>query len=168
MTIRLNVKDIQDLLAATPVRHRPTAWTGPLVIERLIEAFRTLDRLPGRIGPARLTSRLGPFAPLAQLESPADPEAAKAGLYRTWARGTPTPRDIARMERAIEWPMKYLNDDSEGGKALLAFTLSKARGRRLDGLPQLLLMTQAEFDASRRRGAYALAVALSRDCIAVD
>lgn len=128
----------------------------------MIEAFKVLNRLPGGIGPIGIASNLAKFGGLFQEEQDPDEVEEETKRRFAWSASKPSPAAVSRMEQAIEWPMRHLKEDSEACRCLLAWAIGKARGRRIDTVARRLGITRDEFDEHRRRGAYALAVALSR------
>lgn len=132
--------------------------------ERLVEAFLVLGRLPGRIGPERIRCALGAFASPEMLGVDAE---RSPGEFR-WNRPPPSPAQIGRMERALEWCGLYLAEDEQARTCLLAWAHGKAHGRKATAILGHVGLTRADFDAARRRGALTIATALDRARAAVD
>lgn len=93
----------------------PDRWTESFVGERLVEAFRVLDRMP--LGARQMKSGLWPNY---QTMTRADlNEHLKAGTLeqfyssRNRVRIPPSSHEIGRMEEAIAWPARYLQDDTQ-------------------------------------------------------
>ncbi|MGC2778050.1 MAG: hypothetical protein WA418_20675, partial [Bradyrhizobium sp.] len=83
----------------------PTRWTGRHVGMRLIEAHRTLKRLPMNTRPASMKTAW-PVHEVEPIEGTVEEGSVKVD---------PTSVEIGLMEQAIGWPMQFLS--SEPAKA---------------------------------------------------
>jgi hypothetical protein len=116
----------------------PTAWTSDHVARRLVEAFRTLDRLPGPRGPREP----GDHWPrhkvewadhLAQAELP-ESERRERADWRNRVTARPSGAEITRMEAALDWLRDLRAADA--GMALVTglWAMRAARRRSVRGL----------------------------------
>jgi hypothetical protein len=105
---RRDAEDVtrEDDRLGLPPDELPTEWTVPHVAYRMVEAFRTLRKMPSRIGP-----RSGGNAWPAMLQEFADliDEDAMANARAAFVhdRHRPKAAEIARMEEALAWPMRF-------------------------------------------------------------
>lgn len=114
---------------ATRPRDEPRIWTHEIVGRRLVDALRTLRRLPARTGPAGYGSTMPEILrdwadKLAQLENP---DNSRIGVRVT---RSVTSAELARMEEALSWPLRYLADDPLAGRLVWAWAAQRARGTR--------------------------------------
>lgn len=97
---------------------RPTRWTAALVGERLIEAARTVARMPMRTRPAGHSTIWPSYQDMTPKERIALlNELTQIGqlqqFYATQNRVSipPSGEQIDRADEALAWPMRYLRDD---------------------------------------------------------
>lgn len=116
----------------------PDIWTPDHVALRLIEAFRTLDRLPRVRGPKEPGGhwprhRVEWADRLAEAELPEDERQARAA-WRNRVGLKPTSRDLDRMDTALDWLRDLRSVDP--GMALLTtlWALRAARRRSVRAL----------------------------------
>ncbi len=116
----------------------PPDWTADHVALRLVEAFRTLDRLPRVAGPRRAGNhwpqhRMEWADHLAQAELPAA-ERRERDILRNALASRPDGAAIARMDMALEW-LRHLRA-IDPGLALVTslWALRAARRRSLRSL----------------------------------
>lgn len=150
---------IRDLRIETA----PERWTGAYIHERFVEAFLVLARLPGHLGPDRVRGVLGGLA-LPETEGTGQGLAGESRMNRP----PPSPAQISRMDRAFEWCGLYLAEDEEARRSLLLWSHGKAHGRRTAAILGQAGLTRSDFDAARRRGAFAIAVCLDREGRPID
>lgn len=94
----------------------PDRWTEAFVGERLVDAFRVLDRMPnpGISRKLGFWPESGDFITRAELNE--HMKAGTLGMFyasRNHVRIPPSSHEIARMEEAIGWPAKYLKADPQ-------------------------------------------------------
>ena len=137
----------------------PSAWTPGHVGRRLVEAMRTLDRLPRPRGPrapgnGRSTGSNGPPSS----PSPSCPRRSGARLSELALR--PSGLAIDRMDRALEW-LRLLRATSPD-LALVAtlWAHRSARGRSLRALCRERGWTPQTFHNRKTRALTAIAAAL--------
>jgi hypothetical protein len=119
-------------LDTEPLYQPPDKWDAPYVQHRFAEAIGTLLKLPlGRWGPPKIRNRWPTYYDewadlLAQLGDGAD------GIEQTWKRRNrdrilPSASEIPAMERALEWPGRYLRRHLELARALNICSFAQAR-----------------------------------------
>ena len=94
----------------------PTAWIGAHVGLRLIQAFKTLAAMPAASGPSS-KSGYWPSHPMEWIDIKAkehewlNDHDQQREAARQWARTRhrATPEEVGRMEAALSWPARYLN-----------------------------------------------------------
>jgi hypothetical protein len=163
----VDVDEVRRILEETVLPEPPAEWTGAWVAERMIEAFRILDRLPERLYPRAYR------ASAAFLSGPdfADAVAAEATRDRrafSWGPVRPSAAEISRMEAAFDWPRRYSAGDTMAGGCLFAWAHARARNRFPHWFLKRHALTKRGFHEMRLRACYAIAVGLARDGIAVD
>lgn len=104
----------------------PPRWTPDHVGKRLIEAFRTLARMPAKIGPDGYRSNWPEYIhEFADLRNQVE-----GGTIRTAprpARIQPTSAEISAMEKALAWPLERLpNADVQMRQMLLIWAMATA------------------------------------------
>lgn len=125
----------------------PGGWTGELVRDRLLEAMRTLHRLPRERNYQRVRTswandtfardpaavkRAQWQAELYALELPqAEQEERRQERLRKWARVPPSAAEIARMDEALFWPADHLDEDGRRFLNLWAHGLGVHNSTRL-------------------------------------
>lgn len=107
---------------------RPTRWTTDLVAWRLLEARRTLARMPMSTRPQGLKTLWPVFQGMTERETrnlvfEAEAAGTQRELYasRNRVRIPPSSSEIERMEEAISWVMRYLKDDAESASCVSAW-----------------------------------------------
>lgn len=94
----------------------PSAWNSPHVGVRLVDAWRTLAKIPmprfwprgfGRNWPAYRIE----WTDLLSMIGAGELEAMQREMNRV--RVLPSATEISRMEKAIGWPLDYLEDDRQ-------------------------------------------------------
>jgi hypothetical protein len=95
-------------------REVPDRWTQIHVLDRLEEGYRVLALQPGAKGrqsstvwPATAVERLA-ILDMIELMGTGELEARQDEQNRV--RLQPTAAEVSRMEQALEWPFRYLND----------------------------------------------------------
>ncbi len=150
---------------------RPEVWTPDQVALHLVEAFRTLDRLPRVKGPRQAGNhwpqhRLEWADHLAQGELPADERRERAERQNMLSL-RPDGAAIARMDVALEWLRDLRRIDS--GLALVTsfWALRAARRRSVRALCREKGWVPATFYKLRGRALAHLAEELNRRGVAV-
>lgn len=104
----------------------PSTWSPEHVMARMVEAFETLFRAGGTIGPQAFGSNwpsiVREFAELIDAQAYAEHQ-REGGKVRL----RPTVEDISRMEEALAWPVLYLSDIAIAADALNLWAACKAR-----------------------------------------
>lgn len=90
----------------------PSEWNGPHVGVRLADAWRTLAKIPMPRFAPRSFGRMWPeyrieWTDLLSMIGAGELEAMQREANRV--RVLPSAQEISRMEKAIAWPMQYLN-----------------------------------------------------------
>jgi hypothetical protein len=138
----------------------PTIWTPELVQVRLRDAFETNQRSGGRVGPA---FRSGSWpATLVEFADLIDAEARAAAEKRAQVvRSLPTSAEIAQMDQAFAWPLRFLLGEPMQADALLTWAYGQVRAGGVAGI----LKDRAK-SVSSRIGAVEQASAAARRVIA--
>jgi len=154
----------------TAPEYVPPTWDGVHVGVRLVEAFKTLSKMPT----PGLSTKSGIWPEyrhewadlLARADG--DPEIALAdALGRNRARLLPSRVDVGRMEIALIWPARYL-----GGRPLICrlvqrVAMLRAREYDLDRIARKLRAGSAQVRRRNRDGLDAIAAGLRRDGVPV-
>ena len=116
----------------------PAAWTPDHVARRLIDAMRTLDRLPRVRGPRHAGNhwpqhRLEWADQLAQAELP-EAERREREAQRNSLAQRPSGRDIDRMDIALEWLRELRGVDPGLALVTSLWALRTARRRSVRAL----------------------------------
>jgi len=132
-TADLNAALLDD---ATPPL--PPAWTPDHVARRLVEAFRTLDRLPRPKGPREPGGHWPRHAVewadhLAQAELP-ESERRDRAAWRNRVITRPSGADITRMETALDWLRDLRGEDAGMALVVGLWAMRAARRRSVRGL----------------------------------
>lgn len=144
----------------------PDDWTPEWVDVRLTEAFATLMRVPaGKIGPATIKTVMPVFAysqedRQAQAENPDFERDRRRAMSR---HGLASPGEIARMEDALGWPMRFLKNESPLARAVCWSSFRKAVKREDGKLHLRLGVSRRTFFRYRLNGLQAICDGLKRD-----
>ena len=152
-----------------PAYEPPPYWTPEHVDVRLTEAFEVLVRLPaGQLGPRRLKTLMPDYAydatdianqkEIGELEKDRLEKARQRGIRRF---GFATCVEIARMERAIEWPIRFLQEESVVAKAVGWAAFRKAVNREDAKIHHSLGVSRRTFFRYRLRGLQLIANGLN-------
>jgi hypothetical protein len=147
----------------------PKDWSWIYVLERLVEAFRTLRRLPMPTRPRGFINSM-PFyvydrADLnSQLETD---ELERMARLRNRVRILPSPDEIMRMEEAIWWPIKYLSDAEDLARAVNLAAMWAATDADVDKGLRRIKTTRREFNARKLRGLCVITQGVIRDRVPI-
>jgi hypothetical protein len=111
----------------------PEAWTPEHVARRLVDAFKTLDRMPRVRGPRQPGDhwprhRVEWADQLAQAELP-DSEKREREDWRNRAGLKPSPVEITAMDASLEW-LRELRDVDTGMALVTSYWALRAARRR--------------------------------------
>jgi hypothetical protein len=148
----------------------PPCWIGPHVGLRLVDAFKTLSRMP----PPRVNMQSGIWPRyrhdwedlLAQVQGDADVKAEDARAQNR-ARLLPTAEDISRMERAIVWPGRYLGTRPRIARLVQRVAMFRARDFDLDTIAKRMRRPPELIRYCNRSGLEGIATGLRRDAAIV-
>jgi hypothetical protein len=148
----------------------PSAWDGPHVGKRLIEALRVLRRLPMARGPRVLGNSWPLYSPdyadRAQYED--DPAwKAEQAAEKNRIRLLPIAVEIAHMEEAIVWPARYLTALPQLLHAVQAVALGRSCHREIDHIARRLKLPERLVRRWNRDGLDMVAAGLRRDLVPV-
>lgn len=147
----------------------PTAWDGPHAGLRLVQAFKTLARLPM---PHHIFSNSG-YWPSSRMEWVDRVEIERdwrlnpgceslRDALQQWARrrGLPSAEEISRMELAIAWPARYLARRPRVMRVVQRVAVHRARGIDSDVIAHKLHMHVARLRRINRTGLDEIAAGL--------
>ena len=158
----------------TAAEYIPPTWIGAHAGLRLVEAFKTLSQMPAPGGPSS-KSGYWPSHPMEWIDIKAkeheylnDFDQAREAA-RQWARTRhrATPEEVGRMEAALSWPARYLNQRPLVMRLVQQVAWSRARGIETDKISQRLHKPAATVRRINRAGLDAIAAGLRRDDVAV-
>jgi hypothetical protein len=144
-------------VSASPWRPWPVPC-GPLtfVAARLEEAFRTLLRLPEMARPRGYANAMPrPVAEMADMAARAENGSLSRIRSQALRRfGTATREEMARMDQALAWPLRFLGqcDDSEVPLLVGLHAMSRAMGTKITKLCRKLGIYSAIFYEKRKVG----------------
>jgi hypothetical protein len=149
----------------------PPHWDGVHVGKRLIEGLRTLSQLT--IG-GRCSGFISAW-PSYQYEwtdglaqASADQVQQQQDAHaRNWTRIVPSAEEIAHMEQAIAWPMRYLRDVPQLLRVVQAVAHGRARYREMPSISRKLKLPQRLARRWNREGLDQIALGLLRDGVGV-
>jgi hypothetical protein len=150
----------------------PPVWDGPHVGRRLIEAFKTLARLPMSNGPREF----GSFWPEMLREWFDENSQQGADLQQreeairaaNRARIMPSAEDVSRMKQAISWPGHYLGvTRSQLARTVGFLAMWRARERETEWIARRLRLHRSILRSRNRAGLDLIAAGLRHDAVAV-
>lgn len=127
-------------------------WKPKAVMTCMVDAFETLRRIPGAVGP----KQPGSGWPAIVREMGEEHSFRSDG--REYQRAL-TKAQISRMEEVLAWPAQFLADEPLAADALNLWAMCKAWGRSIDGVLQGRAKEAAEIarvverEINERRGA---------------
>jgi hypothetical protein len=144
----------------------PPNWIGPHVGLRMVEAYKTLSRLPN----AGMVTKSGVWPAyihdwadmLAQQGADVDMRESVAAAQNR-ARLMPSATDISRMEKVIRWPARYLGDNPRIARLVQRAALFRARDMSLDAIAHRWRRSPAAVRKDNRNGLDIIAAGLHRD-----
>ena len=141
----------------------PPAWTPEHVDVRLTEAFEVLMCLPGTTGPKRHGTAMPRYIyEAADIEAQREIEEFSIVHKRlSRQRGAPSLSDVTRMEEALQWPLRFLKDESNLAKAVAWSSFRKAVKREDGKLHHALSVSRRTFFRYRVRGLQIIAHGLN-------
>ena len=153
------------------VDYIPPNWTGPHVGHRLIEAFKTLARMPGlhfANGSGYWPAYHYDWADLlAQQEMEKDEREKRDRDINNRVRIPPTAVDVSRMEIAIGWPAHYLRSRPLILRIVQRVAVLKSRDSELDSIARRLRKNPYYVRRINRLGLDIIALGLHSDGLAV-
>lgn len=149
----------------------PPRWTADHVARRLVEAFKTLDRMPRLAGPRQPGNhwprhRLEWVDQLAQAELP-EAERREREALRNESLLRPDGVAIARMDKALEWLRDLRAVDPGLSRVTSLWALRTARGRSVRALCREKGWVPATFYKLRGRALDQMAATLNAGGVAV-
>jgi hypothetical protein len=144
----------------------PPQWDGPHVGLRMMEAFKTLARLPN----SGIGHKSGTWPDyrhewedlLAQQGADADVR-EQVAREQNRARLMPTAEDISHMEKVIGWPARYLHDNPRIARLVQRAAYFRARDLSLDIIARRLRRPPAMLRRDNQAGLDIIATGLRRD-----
>jgi hypothetical protein len=127
----------------------PTVWTPDHVARRLVEAFRTLDKMPRPKGPRGAgnhwpQTRVEWADQLAQAELPEDERRARAEQRHALAF-RPTGAEIAQMDKVLDWLRCLRQETAELALVLSLWAVRAARRRSVRAICREMGWTSSTF-----------------------
>lgn len=152
----------------------PEAWCGPHVGLRLVEAFKTLLRLPAvatfRVSLTYWPTYLVEWEDQLAQQQMTDADKEEQIFWANRSRLKPSARDVSRMEAAISWPARYLQSRPLVMRRTqqVAFERARARGETdIDRIAHRLKVSAHRLQQVNRAGLDAIAAGLRRDRVMV-
>ena len=148
----------------------PATWTAEHVARRLVEAFRTLDRLPRAAGPRQTGNhwprhRVEWADQIAQAELPAEERREREHRRNTLI--VPSGAEIDRMDRALDWLRDLRALDPGLALVTSSWALRAARRRSVRALCRERAWAPGTFYKLRAKALDRLAATLNSRGIAV-
>ena len=160
-----------------PLRRRPGTgvvppfWIGSHCGLRLVQAFKTLARMPMSFGP-RFGSGYWPRYRhewedlLAQEEAANDDKQLRAEAFNR-VRIPPTAIEVGNMETAIVWPARYLAARPLIMRVVHRVAAGRARGQEMEAIASRMKRRAATVRTMNRAGLDLIAYGLRHDDVAV-
>jgi hypothetical protein len=149
----------------------PPFWIGSHVGLRLVQAFKTLAKMPMSFGPQSGSGYWPRYRHewedlLAQEEAAKDDTQLRAEAFNR-VRIPPTAIEVGNMETAIVWPARYLAARPLIMRAVHRVAAGRARGQETDLIAQRMRCPPARLRTLNRAGLDLIADGLRRDGVAV-
>ena len=156
-----------DPIASAP----PPRWTPDHVAVRLVDAFRTLDRLPRPKGP-RIAGNHWPSHRLEWADKVAQAELPEAERRDREARRNalafrPSGAEIARMDLALDWLRALRDHDPKLAMVTSLWALRAARRRSVRAICREMGWKASTFYYQRKLALDHIAVTLNAACATV-
>ena len=151
--------------------YMPPFWIGSHVGLRLVQAFKTLAKMPMSFGP-RFGSGYWPRYRhewedlLAQEEAAKDDKQLRAEAFNR-VRIPPTAVEVGNMETAIVWPARYLAARPLIMRAVHQVAAGRARGLEMEAIARRMKRRAATVRTMNRAGLDLIADGLRRNGVAV-
>ena len=147
-------------------RQLPDRWSFIHVMGRMEDAFRTLRRLPLPTRPRSYINSMPLYLyDRADLNSQLETrELERLAKLRNRVRIPPTPADIARMEEALHWPIRFLSglEYQHVARAVNLAALWAAVDADVDRGLRRIKLTRRTFNARKLQGLRIIAGELAR------
>ena len=147
-------------------RQLPDCWSFIHVMGRMEDAFRTLRRLPLPTRPRGYINSMPLYLyDRADLNSQLETcELERLAKLRNRVRIPPTPADIARMEEALHWPIRFLSglEYQHVARAVNLAALWAAVDADVDRGLRRIKLTRRTFNARKLQGLRIIAGELAR------
>jgi hypothetical protein len=149
----------------------PPFWIGSHVGLRLIQAFKTLAKLPMSFGPQQTRGSWPRYRYewadlLAQEEAAKDDKQLRAEAFNR-VRIPPTAIEVGNMEAAIVWPARYLANRPLIMQAVHRVAAGRARDIGMEAIARRMKRRAATVRTMNRAGLDLIADGLRRDGVAV-
>jgi hypothetical protein len=154
----------------------PTQWDGAHCGVRLIQAFKTLWRVPTANGP-RFHSGVWPASPMAWIDivdverswrlNPDGDDLHEAVADFSRKRPKPSAEDISRMEAAIAWPARYLASRPHMMTVVQRVAMLRLRDLESDAIARRLRLHPTRMRRINRAGLDVIAAGLHHDKVTV-
>jgi hypothetical protein len=149
----------------------PTAWNGPHVGLRLVEAFATLAQIPLQFGPRHYQSPWPLYAyefeDLVAQRQAAEEDLQKAANAVNRVRLVPSAEQLGRMEIALIWPARYLRGRPLVMRVVGRMALLRARDLDIDAIAKRMRRSAHRLRIVNRIGLDAIASGLRLDRVAI-
>ena len=138
-------------------------WTPQIVADELLAAIKWANRAAGRVGPrgfhstfASLVLASDEFSGWPPVVDPDDPPRNRRSY---------TPHQVSRMERVLEWQLRYLRDQGDGpARVLRTFVRARVTPRfSFDKACQLRGWSRATAYRARDKALSTIAMGLTAD-----
>ena len=158
----------------TAPEYVPGVWDGPHAGVRLVEAFKTLSRMPMERGP-RFKSGLWAQYPMEWIDIVAkehewlNDHGQASEAARQWARTRhrSTPEEVSRMEAALSWAPRYLIARPLVMRVVQTVARFRSIGYESDKIAHRLRKPAVTVRRINRAGLDTIAAGLRRDGVAV-
>jgi hypothetical protein len=146
----------------------PEGWTPKAVETALLEAVKWAMRTGGRVGPTGFRSGL-PQMIMTQFDRLSEQWPAVQELEARPMRVQLSPAQISRMERVLEWQLRYLGDKPQSAAALSLWLFCKTRkGFSFSDAIKDKSLSRATIYRKRDMAVMFIALGLERDGIGTD
>jgi hypothetical protein len=153
-----------------PSEYIPDHWIGPHVGLRLVEALRTVQRMPMSFGPQAFGNGWPEiereYSDYVQYADDAEWKADQRAEFNR-VRPKPTREDITRMEVAIIWPGRYLRDWPQLLRTVQMVAIVRVRHGDIEKAARRLRLPGRLARRWNREGLDRIAAGLQRDGVRV-